>query len=100
MLTLTAAPPDNSRKRRLAAWLSPVAVPQRWTAAAFAICASFAGGVALFSTNGLHQRWGIVAACAYLAACLAVLDWRSRGLDLALLLSVGGALITPLAAAG
>ena len=96
MLTLTAAPPDNSRKRRLAAWLSPVAVPQRWTAAAFAICASFAGGVALFSTNGLHQRWGIVAACAYLAACLAVLAWRSRGLDLALLLSVGGALITPL----
>ena len=96
MLTLTAAPPDNSRQRRLAAWLSPVAVPQRWTAAAFAICAIFAGGVALFSTNGLHQRWGIVAACAYLAACLAVLAWRSRGLDLALLLSVGGALITPL----
>ena len=96
MLTLTAAPPDSSRKRRLAAWLSPVAVPQRWAAAAFAICAIFAGGVALLSTNSLHQRWGIVAACAYLAACLAVLAWRSRGLDLALLLSVGGALITPL----
>ncbi len=96
MFTLTAAPPDNSRQRRLAAWLSPVAVPQRWAAAAFAICAIFAGGVALFSTNGLHQRWGIVAACAYLAACVAVLAWRSRGLDLALLLSVGGALITPL----
>ncbi len=96
MLTLTAAPPDNSRQRRLAAWLSPVAVPQRWAAAAFAICAIFAAGVALFSTNSLHQRWGIVAACAYLAACLVVLAWRSRGLDLALLLSVGGALITPL----
>ena len=96
MLTLRAAPPDNSRTRRLAAWMSPVTVPQRWTAAAFAICAIFAGGVALFSTNSLHQRWGIVAAGAYLAACLAVLAWRSRGLDLALLLSVGGALITPL----
>ncbi len=96
MLTLRAAPPDNSRTRRLATWMSPVTVPQRWTAAAFASCAIFAGGVALFSTNSLHQRWGIVAACAYLAACLAVLAWRSRGLDLALLLSVGGALITPM----
>src|ERR1022692_3471105 len=96
MLTLRAAPPDNSRKRRLAAWTSPVAVPQRWAAAAFAICAIFAGGVALFSTNDLHRRWGIVASCAYLAASLAVLAWRSRGLDLALLLSVAGALITPL----
>jgi hypothetical protein len=96
MLTLRVAPPDNSRQRRLATWTSPVAVRQRWAAAAFASCAIFAAGVALFSTNGLHQRWGIVAACAYLAACLAVLAWRSRGLDLALLLSVGGALITPL----
>jgi hypothetical protein len=96
MFTLTAAPPDNSRTRRLAAWMSPVTVPQRWTAAAFGSCAIFAGGVALLSTNSLHQRWGIVAACAYLAACLAVLAWRSRGLDLALLLSVGGALITPM----
>jgi hypothetical protein len=96
MLTLSAAPPDNSRKRRLAAWLSPVAVPRRWTAAAFAVCALFAAGVALFSTNSLHRRWGVVAACAYLAACLVVLAWRSRGLDLALLLSVGGALIAPL----
>jgi len=96
MLTLRAAPPDNSRKRRLAAWTSPVAVPQRWAAAAFAICAIFAGGVALFSTNDLHRRWGVVASCAYLAASLAVLAWRSRGLDLALLLSVAGALITPL----
>jgi hypothetical protein len=96
MLTLRAALPDNSRKRRLAAWTSPVAVPQRWAAAAFAICAIFAGGVALFSTNDLHRRWGIVASCAYLAASLAVLAWRSRGLDLALLLSVAGALITPL----
>jgi hypothetical protein len=37
-----------------------------------------------------------VASCAYLAACLAVLAWRSRGIDLALLLSVCGALVAPL----
>ena len=96
MLTLKAAPPDKSRARRLIAWTSAVAVPQRWTAAAFAICAAFAGGVALFSSNDLHRRWGVVASCAYLAACLAVLAWRSRGIDLALLLSVCGALVTPL----
>lgn len=76
--------------------MSPVAVPRRWTAAAFAVCAAFAVGVALFSSNDLHRRWGVVAACAYLVAAVAVLAWRSRGLDLALLLSVSGALITPL----
>src|ERR1039457_5037094 len=96
MLTLRAALPDNSRKRRLAAWTSPVAVPQRWAAAAFAICAIFAGGVALFSTSDLPRRWAAGASGPYLAASLAVLAWRSRGLDLALLLSVAGALITPL----
>jgi len=96
MLTLKAAPPDKSRTRRLPPWTSPVTVPQRWTAAAFASCAAFAGGVALFSTNDLHRRWGLVASGAYLAAFLAVLAWRSRGIDLALLLSVCGALIAPL----
>ena len=54
------------------------------------------GGVALFSTNDLHRLWGLIAACAYIAAAAAVLLWRSRGIDLALLLSVGGALITPM----
>src|SRR5260370_11520147 len=96
MLTLRAAPPDKSRTRRLIAWATPVAVPQRWTAAAFAGCAVFAGCVALFSTNSLHRHWGVIAACAYVAASVAVLSWRSRGLDLALLLSVGGALVAPL----
>jgi 4-amino-4-deoxy-L-arabinose transferase-like glycosyltransferase len=96
MLTLRAAPPDKSRTRGLVAWASAVAIPRRWAAAAFAICAAFAGGVALFSSNDLHRRWGLVASCAYLAACLAVLAWRSRGIDLALLLSVCGALVAPL----
>jgi len=59
-------------------------------------CAAFAGGVALFSTNDLHRLWGLIAGCAYVAAAMAVLAWRSRGIDLALLLSVSGALVTPL----
>jgi 4-amino-4-deoxy-L-arabinose transferase-like glycosyltransferase len=38
----------------------------------------------------------LIAACSYAGAAVAVLAWRSRGIDLALLLSVSGALITPL----
>jgi hypothetical protein len=96
MLTLRTASPQAGGSGSLARWLSPVSVPRYWTATAFAICATFAGGVALFSTNGLHRLWGLIASCAYVAAAMAVLAWRSRGIDLGLLLSVGGALVTPL----
>src|ERR1700728_1741884 len=96
MLSLRAAPPQAWTSSSLAKWLLPVSVPRHWAASAFAACAVFAGGVAVFSTNDLHRLWGLIASCAYVAAALAVLAWRSRGIDLALLLSVGGALITPL----
>lgn len=96
MLSLKAAPPQAGTSGPLARLLSPVRAPRYWAAAAFAVCAAFAGGVALFSTNDLHRLWGLIAACAYVAAALSVLAWRSRGIDLALLLSVGGALVGPL----
>ena len=96
MLSLKAAPPQAWTSGSLARRMLPVRVPRSWAAAAFAVCAAFAGGVALFSTNDLHRLWGLIASCAYLAAALAVLAWRTRGIDLALLLSVGGALVTPL----
>ena len=96
MLSLKAAPPQAWTPGSLARWMSPVSVPRHWAAAAFGVCAAFAGGVALFSTNDLHRLWGLIATCAYVAAALAVLAWRSRGIDLALLLSVGGALVTPM----
>jgi 4-amino-4-deoxy-L-arabinose transferase-like glycosyltransferase len=96
MLSLKAAPPPGSAPSPRAGRLSPVSVPRYWTAAAFLVCAGFAGFVALFSTNDLHRLWGLVAVCAYGAAATAVLAWRSRGIDLALMLSVCGALITPL----
>ncbi len=95
MLSLRAAPPRSAPGRR-AGWLSPVSVPRSWSSGAFVACALFACGVALFSTNDLHRLWGLIASGAYIAAALAVLLWRSRGIDLALLLSVCGALITPL----
>ena len=96
MLSLKAAPPQAWTPGSLARWMPPVSVPRHWAAAAFGVCAAFAGGVALFSTNDLHRLWGLIATCAYVAAALAVLAWRSRGIDLALLLSVGGALVTPM----
>jgi hypothetical protein len=96
MLTLRTAPPEARTRGSLAGLLAPVSVPRYWAAAAFAVCAAFAGGVALFSTNDLHRLWGLIASCAYVAAAMAVLIWRSRGIDLALVLSVGGALLTPL----
>jgi Glycosyltransferase family 87 len=96
MLSLREAPSQTWTPGFLARWVSPVSVPRYWAASAFAVCAAFAGGVALFSTNDLHRLWGLIASCAYVAAALAVLAWRSRGIDLALLLSVGGALVTPL----
>jgi Glycosyltransferase family 87 len=103
MLTLKAVLPEEFRMRCLAAWTSLFAIPRRWTVAAFAVCAVFAAGVALFSSNDLHQLWGLIAACSYLAASVAILAWRSRGLDLAIALSVAGALVVPMfwnAAAG
>ncbi len=96
MLSLEAAPPPGRAPSPRTRRLSPVSVPRFWTAAAFVACAGFAGGVALFSTNDLHRLWGLIAACAYLAAAVAVVAWRPRGIDLALLLSVSGALVTPL----
>jgi Glycosyltransferase family 87 len=95
MLSLRAAPP-RSVPSRWASLLSPVSVPKYWTAAAFVVCAGFAGGVIIISSNDLHRLWGLIACCTYLAAAMSVLTWRSRGIDLALLLSVCGALITPM----
>jgi Glycosyltransferase family 87 len=82
--------------RRVVARISPVTVPRAWTVPTFAICAVFAAGVTLFSSNDLHRLWGLIAACSYLAAALAILAWRSRGLDLAIALSAAGALGVPL----
>ena len=96
LLSLRAAPAGETSPGRWARRLAPVVIPREWAAAAFAICAIFATGVRLFSSNGLHRRWGVIAAAAYTLAAMAVLAWRSRGIDLALLFSVGGALVTPL----
>jgi hypothetical protein len=65
-------------------------------AATFAACAVFAGGLGLISNYAPHRLWGLFAAPAYLLAAAAVLAWKSRGVDLALVISIGGALAAPL----
>jgi Glycosyltransferase family 87 len=68
-----------------------------WAAALFVACAVFAGGVALFSANAPQRLWGIFAAGAYGVAAVAVAAWRRHGFGLAAVISVGGALVVPLA---
>jgi hypothetical protein len=62
----------------------------------FTASAAYALVMALVTANHLHRLWGIFAACAYLLAAMVVLAWRGRGLDVALVISFAGALITPL----
>lgn len=77
-------------------WQSLTTIRRHWVAAAFGACSLYAGGVALFTHLGPHRFWGTAAAIGYLLAAVAVLAWRSRGLDLALAVSLAGALIVPL----
>ncbi len=78
-------------------WQSPVTMPRRRLAGFFAISALFAGLVAIFSSDSVHQLWGAMAACGYGLALLAALAVRhARAADLALGLSFAGALLAPL----
>jgi len=95
MLTLRQVPlrcPEPSQFD----WRSPTRVPRVWLTAIFAASAAYALIMALVTTNHLHRVWGVFAACAYLLAAMMVLAWRARGLDAALLISLVGALVTPL----
>jgi hypothetical protein len=71
-------------------------MPRRWLAFACAVSAVFGLLVALLSSNRLHQTWGIAAACGYGLAAVAVLAWKERGVDLALVLAICGGLFAPL----
>src|ERR1700759_1495195 len=62
-------------------WSSLVTRHRSWVAAAFAVCGLFGLGVTLVSSDHLHRMWGLMAACGYGLATVAVLTWRSRGAD-------------------
>jgi hypothetical protein len=95
LLTLRQVPLRCPEPRRLD-WPSPTMVPRVWMTVVFAVSAAYALAMALVTTNNLHRLWGVFAACAYLLAAMAILAWRSRGLDCALVISLGGALVMPL----
>ena len=78
------------------AWRSPASVPRPVLTGAFVAAAGFAAGMALISTNRLHQAWALYACASYGAGALAVLLWKRHGADLALALSLAGALLVPL----
>src|SRR5215472_4105714 len=96
MLTLRQVPLRCPEKSRLD-WASPTSVPRVWMTAIFAASAAYALVMALVTSNHLHRLWGIFAACSYLLAAMVVLAWRSRGVDSALAIGLGGALVAPLA---
>ena len=70
---------------------------REWMAVLLAGCAVFACVVAAISANPPQRMWGTVAAGGYGLAALVALAGRRRAIPLAAAISIGGALIAPLA---
>jgi 4-amino-4-deoxy-L-arabinose transferase-like glycosyltransferase len=88
---------DMGGGRLGAAWESPAAMRRRWLAGIFAVSVIWAVLVAAFSSDSVHRLWGVMAACGYALALVAILAIRNaRGSDLAIGLSFVGALLAPL----
>jgi hypothetical protein len=95
MLTLRQAPPGRPAPRRFD-WPSPAAVPRLWLTVGLAGSAAFAVALAMVTMWQAHRLWGIFAGISYLIAAMFVLVWKSRGLDVALVIGLAGALVTPM----
>ncbi len=95
MLTLRQAPPGNPAPRRCS-WPSPASIPRSGMIVGLAACAIFAIVMALVTIYQAHRLWGVFAGCSYLLAAMAMLVWKSRGLDVALVIIVAGALVVPM----
>jgi hypothetical protein len=95
MLTLRQAPPGRPAPRRFD-WPSPAAVPRLWLTVGLAGSAAFAVALAMVTVWQAHRLWGIFAGISYLIAAMFVLVWKSRGLDVALVIGLAGALVTPM----
>ncbi|HEY7432882.1 MAG TPA: glycosyltransferase 87 family protein [Streptosporangiaceae bacterium] len=68
---------------------------RRWLVTIFAGSAAYAGLVAVTSGLGVHRSWALFALGGYMLAAVAAC-WPRRGADLALLMSLAGALLAPL----
>lgn len=95
ILTLRQAPPGRPAPRRFD-WPTPAAVPRLWLTVGLAGSAAFAVALAMVTVWQAHRLWGIFAGISYLLAAMFVLVWKSRGLDMALVISLVGALVTPM----
>src|SRR2546430_14851570 len=95
ILTLRQAPPGRPVPRRFD-WPSPAAVPRLWVTVGVAGSAAFAIALARVTVWRAHRLWGIFAGISYLLAVMFVLVWKSRGRDVALVISLAGALVTPM----
>ena len=95
ILTLRQAPPGRPVPRRFD-WPSPAAVPRLWLTVGLAGSAAFAIALAMVTVWQAHRLWGIFAGISYLLAAMFVLVWKSRGRDVALVISLAGALVTPM----
>jgi len=92
MLTLRQAPPGSAALH----WPSPADIPRQWLTVLFAGSAVFAVVIAIVTRYDAHRLWGVFAGCSYLLAAMAMLVWKSRGLDIALLISLAGSLAAPM----
>jgi hypothetical protein len=72
-------------------------IRRHWVAALFAASAVFAAITALTSSNAPERVWGAFGAVSYAASAIVAATGGRRGISLAVLISVGGALAAPLA---
>src|SRR5215471_11930082 len=101
----TVGEPRPGRPGRVPSWLprgdrarAAVAVIRReWVACAFAVSAVFAAITALTSFNAPERVWGTCAAVSYGVAAVTAAAVRRRGVSLAVLAGLGGAVAAPLA---
>jgi hypothetical protein len=97
--------PGPGRPGRAPGWLprggragAAVAVIRReWVAGTFAVSAAFALVTALTSVNPPERVWGAFAAASYAVSAVTAGVVRRRGVSLAVLISLAGAVAAPLA---
>jgi hypothetical protein len=82
--------------RRLATLMLAV-IRREWLTALFGLSAIFAAVTALISSNPPERLWGELAAVSYAVAAVIAAVARRRGATPAVLVSVAGALLAPLA---
>ena len=101
-----ASEPGSGRPRRIPGWpwrgpramAAAAAIRRDWVAALFVLSAVFAAVTALTSGYAPERVWGTFGAVSYTVAAVVAAADRRRGVSVAVLISLGGAVAAPLAA--